>query len=487
MNKKEESKKSISVNAVFNVIYKLLNALFPLITATYVARVLLPAGVGKVSYAQNIVMYFTYIAALGLPTYGTREIAKRRGEEIGRNRIFTELFLINAISTSCCVIIYYSFVSLYSDFTENRLLHYVAGIAIILNYINVDWVYQGFEEYKYIAIRSMIIKCVSVVSIFVFVRNQDDFVIYALIHCLATAGNYVFNIFHLHKYIKFDFKNIKITQHLKPLFTLLSASIAIELYTLLDTTMLGALCSDDVVGYYSNAIKTVKIVITVLAAVISVMLPRLSWYYDNHEMRKFNVLTENVIKVLFMLAVPSAIGVLGLSGMMMPVLFGKAFIPAVPTLRILSILIIPIPFSTLFGTQILCAVNQEKKMLIAVMCGAISNICMNTILIPLYQQNGAAIASVISECLVAIIEIVFVKKVLNIHIKIGFYNSCIISTVTMLFAITLTNKLALGDFLGLFVSFVVGCIAYLGTMLLTKNEGIMIFLNTLKTRSMIQK
>lgn len=483
----KESGKSISVNATFNVIYKLLNALFPLITATYVARVLLPDGVGKVSYAQNIVMYFTYVAALGLPTYGTREIAKRHDQIDDRNKAFTELFLINFISTTCCVIVYYSLVTLFPAFAENRMLHYVAGIAIILNYINVDWVYQGFEEYRYIAIRSMIIKCVSVAAIFIFVRTKEDFIIYALIHCLATAGNYVFNILNLRKYIKFEFSKIDIVQHFKPLFTLLSASIAIELYTLLDTTMLGALCTDEIVGYYTNAMKTVKIVITVLAAVISVMLPRLSWYYDNNQMEKFKSLTRNVIKVLFALAIPSALGVFGLSAMMMPVLFGKAFIPAVSTLKILCFLMIPIPFSTLLGAQILCAINQEKKMLIAVVCGAASNISMNAILIPLYQQNGAAIASVISECIVVLVEIFFVKKYMKIGINIKYYMTCLASAIIMLLMINVSNLLPLTDFIKLCVSFVIGGMTYLACMFLMKNEGITLLISKIKRKNTLSE
>ena len=254
-----DRKKSIATNAIFNVLYKLLNALFPLITATYVSRVILPEGVGKVAYAQNVVMYFTYIAALGLPTYGTREIAREKSSVRNRNRVFSELFTINFISTSLCVIAYIILINAFGGFAEDKTLHYVAGIAIILNYINVDWVYQGFEEFKYISIRSMIVKTISVVAIFIFVRKKEDFVIYALIHCLAVAGNNLFNIIHLRKFVKLDFSDVILGKHFKPLLILLSSSIAIELYTLVDTTMLGAICTKEIVGYYSNAMKLERI------------------------------------------------------------------------------------------------------------------------------------------------------------------------------------------------------------------------------------
>ena len=80
-------------NSVYNVIYKLLDALFPLVSAAYVGRVLMSDGVGKVAYAQNIAQYFVLAASLGIPNYGIREIARRRRMRSRQRNFFRLSFL----------------------------------------------------------------------------------------------------------------------------------------------------------------------------------------------------------------------------------------------------------------------------------------------------------------------------------------------------------------------------------------------------------
>ena len=103
------SKKSLSKNSIFYLIYTVLNVLFPFLTGVYVARVLLPDAIGEVAYAQNIAQYFVVFAFLGLPTYGLREIAKARDDKQELNKLYSELLSINFISTTI-------FLSIYSHF-----------------------------------------------------------------------------------------------------------------------------------------------------------------------------------------------------------------------------------------------------------------------------------------------------------------------------------------------------------------------------------
>ena len=96
------TEKSLSKNAFYNVVYKCLNVLFPLVSIMYVSRVLLPTGVGRVASAQNIIAYFVILASLGLPIYGVKKIAEFRDNKKECSKVFSELFIINAISTLLC-------------------------------------------------------------------------------------------------------------------------------------------------------------------------------------------------------------------------------------------------------------------------------------------------------------------------------------------------------------------------------------------------
>ncbi len=454
------SEKSVLKNGFYNVVYKLLNAIYPLVIASYLARTLLPEGIGKVSYAQNIVMYFTIIAALGLPVYGTREIAKIRENSIETSRLFTELFSVNMLSTTICTVAYYAVVLFVPFFASERLLYIVAGLLIPLNYLNVDWYYQGCEEFKYIALRSISIKVLSIAAIFLFVNDVSDYIIYALIHCIVFAGNYIFNMFGLRGRIKPALKGISLKRHTKPLLILLATSVAIELYTLLDTTMLGIICSDEIVAYYSYAMKVSKIILTVIVAISAVLLPKLSYYSHNDSKKEFDAMVSKGVMIFILMSLPCTVGLFMVSQDLIPVLFGEAFLPATVTSQILSLLIVPITFSTFFGSQVLCSVGKEKKMLIAVCVGAAVNIALNIILIPRYEQNGAAIASVISEMLVLIVDIIFTVKIVKIKIDFSQVVKIIIALCSMALVVWIVQYHALASILSLIISVVSGALVY---------------------------
>lgn len=458
--------KSLVSNYIFNTIYTLLNILFPLITTSYISRVLLADGVGKVSFAANIVSYFLVIAQLGVPRYGPREIAKKREFKEEQNNIFWEIFLINFISTFFMVVLYYISIINISAFNENRLLMLIMGLSLVFNFINVDWFYTGMEEYKYITIRSIFIKLVSLVCLFIFVKSKEDFWVYGLIQCCGIGGNYLFNIFNLRRFIKRPTVKLNLRRHMKSIIILLSMTIAVELYAQLDTTMIGLLCTDANVGYYTNPMRMIKIIIGVVTSLSTVLLPRLSWYYERGDIDKVNSIVNIALKLVIYIAFPACLGVILIAKPMILVLFGGSFNPSILTIRILAFLIPVIAIGNLFGTQILMIVNKEKKLLYSVTIGAGINIILNIFLIPNFQQNGAALASVIAETIVMITQYIFAKKYVKLNINIKFLIKTIIALLGMMFildiryiysssVIELLIKIGLGGIIYIVISFII--------------------------------
>ena len=197
---KKMKEKSLIKNALFNVSYKLLSVLFPLITISYASRILGASGIGTISSAQNLVTYFSTIAALGIPSYGVRAISQNRKNENNKNKTFSELFTINFVMSIIAFICYVLFI--FGTSQQNMLLSLVFSSIVFFNIFNIEWLYQGMEEYVYIAIRSFIIKIISVVLLFIFVKDIYDIEIYALIICFGTIGNYILNVLNLKKYVK---------------------------------------------------------------------------------------------------------------------------------------------------------------------------------------------------------------------------------------------------------------------------------------------
>ena len=408
--------KSIIHNSLYNVMYKGFTVIFPLFTSIYTSHVLLADGVGKVSYANTVAGYFSILAALGIPNYGIKAIAQNNDTIIDRSQIFWELFTINVISTSLCSFCYYFLVNASPYFYDRRTLFNISGLIILLNYFNVDWLFQGLEHYKYIAIRGTIIRIVSFIMVIIFVRDQNDYLVYALLLCVAIAGNYLVNFINIKKYVIIIHNNLNIQRHLKSISILVGSTIATEIYTMLDTIMIEYYYGERYVGLYTNVSRLVRVVYSICMALVATLYPRLSYLIKNGMRNEYNALLSRGLQIILVISVPCILGIVILSNDIIVVLFGNSFIEASITLRILSVLILIFSFAYLMGHIFLISLGAEKYILEATIIGALINMGLNMLLIPLYKHNGAAIASVLSEITVTFIMIKKAKKSFSIKL-----------------------------------------------------------------------
>ena len=429
---------------------------------------------GDVSSAQNLVSYFVMIASLGIPSYGVRVIAQMRSNKEKCNRTFTELFVINLISSGVATLIY--FVSIISIGTLDRLktLNYIFSILIIFNVFNIDWVYQAMEEYKYIAYRSFVIKIISLIMLICFVKSKNDILIYAGIVCFGTVGNYILNMFQLKKYVRFNFKELKIGKHMIPVLIFFASVIAVELYSMIDVTMLTYMTNSVSVGYYTNASKIIKTFSGTITAIGAVLLPRLSIYYAEEKMEDFKNVVNEMIRTILILTIPASVGICFVAKDIVLFMFGKEFLPSTQIIQILSPLIVFMSLSGGIGAQILQTTNHERKYLAAVCAGAVMNLVLNFILIPLYKQNGAAIASTITEAVVTVVMFLQCTKIMTPQIEKRFVGEVLVAVATMIggvFVCQILTKEA-NIISRLVIEVVIGSIVYLGILLVLKNEEI---------------
>ena len=410
MKSKIESEKSIAKNSVYYLIYNVLNVIFPLVTGIYVARILLPSYIGEVAYAQNISTYCVILAFLGIPTYGMREVAKYRKNIDSVKKIHSELLVINFISTSIVLLFYLIFIFTIPSFKNNYVLYLITGISIVLNYLNNSWLFQGLEEFKYICVRNIIFKVLLFVLLVVFVRKKDDYIIYALISSVGSVGAYFLNIIYASKRIGFCFKHLELRKHLKPIFFLVVVNLAIEIYTLVDVTMLGFFCEKEHVAFYTYGSKIYKVLLQIINTFTVVIVPKMSLYYANGQTKDFNNLLSKTLKILIILSVPSIIGIYFVSDFLVIKLYGEAYVTSITVIKILSFNLLISPVGYLLGSRVMLATNNEKKMILPVVIGCVINVIGNLILIPIYKEIGAALASVFSELVVASVYVWFSKK-----------------------------------------------------------------------------
>ena len=475
-------KKSIVKNSMYNMIYKGFTALFPVVTMTYISKILLADGVGAISYANTIVAYFVLLASLGLPFYGVKIIAQNRDSKKKLNTAFLELFLINTIFNSICIVLYYFIINKFSFFRDKVELLNIFGLMLIFNYFNIDWFYQGVEEYSYIASRSIIIKLISFVMMILIVKSSDDLYKYAIILSLATAGNYVLNAINLRKYLSLNFEKINIIKHLKPNFILFFSAIAQELYSTVDIIMLESFFGYASVGCYSNTVKVIKMVYTLVIAIIATFYPRISKYIRDNQNEKVDELLTLGTKIILMISIPGAIGIAMTSSYSVPVFLGNSFMSSINIMKILSVMIITLSISYLLGHVVLMALGKEKQILKCTLVGASINCLLNLLIIPIWNENGAAIASVISEVVVMIMFVWTVKKYIKIKVSFEFIYSLILSCLSMIVYIFIISLLKLNLLLSLVIMIFGGSIIYIVSMFLFKNETILYFFEILNKK-----
>lgn len=393
--------KSIKKNFLYNILLNISSVIFPLITAPYVSRVLEPNGVGINNFANTYAGYFALVALLGIPTYGVREVAKLRDNKKELSKLISQLMSIATITTLGVSTVYLFTIAIVGQLTVNYLLFIIAGFAIYLAPFKINWYYQGIEEFGFITFRSLVIRTISLICLFIFVRDKDDLIIYVSLNVLGGVIADVWNFVKMWKsgiHPRFTFKGLK--PHLSPLLVLFASSIAISIYTVLDTIMLGFMTDYEEVGYYANAMHMTKIIVTAVTSLSLVAVPRVSYYMKNNDIDNINHLVNKSFSIVSFLTFPAALGLACIASPFVPLFFGMKFIGSVLPLMILSFLIIAIGLNNLTGVQILIGMGFDKLFLYCVLAGTISNFFMNCFLIPLFGAVGASIASLFAETII---------------------------------------------------------------------------------------
>lgn len=397
-----KEKRSLATNAVFNTFYRMLDIIFPLISSGYVARMLTPEGVGRYAAAANNVSYFVLLGSLGIQAYAIRETAKRRDDKKARDKLFSEMLVVNAVLTMAAIFIFIACLVLTGLFSSDKLLYFVCGFAVIINFINVDWYFQGTEEFKLIAIRSFVVKLLGLIAVIVFIHSPEDVYKYALISVLSGLAYHLFNIVYASRRVVVSFRDINIQPHIKSLVFLALCTVSTELYARMDITMLGIMDKDASVAYYSYAQKIVGLIIATAIAITAVFLPRLSYYFAA-DRAKFNKLTKFGADLMIFISFPACLGIAAVASPLITLWLGEGYSDAVNCLAVLAFMIPLKCIGDIICYQVMMCAGKESYLMISYLITMAVNFVNNLILIPRFGAFGASIASLISEILVFVL------------------------------------------------------------------------------------
>lgn len=386
---------SVKVNYILNLINTGTQMLFPLITFPYVCRVIEADGIGQINFFQSIISYISLFTCLGIPMYAIREIARDRSDVVQMNRTAMEILLLHSMLT----LVGYAIVAILSltvpQIQVNIPLFLILSLTIFFTAIGCEWFYQGIEDFKYITIRGLIIKTVSVVLLFIFVKSKTDLLYYGCYTVFGVLGGNIFNFFRLRKYIHREniiFSELHIKRHVKPVLKVFSFSVVTSIYLQLNTVLLGFLKNALAVGYFAAATKVMQMLLTMSACLGSVMMPRASHLIAENKEDEFNRLIQKSYDFTLAIALPMTIGLIFCAPSLITALCGVKFEHSILPSQIIAPIILMVAISNVFGIQVLFPKGKINIVTLCCGIGAVADLILNLCLIPFFSYIGTSIA-----------------------------------------------------------------------------------------------
>ena len=428
-------KKSVKANAFFNTFKEFLDLAAPLITFPYVTRMLLPDNLGKVQFATSIVAIFTYFASMGIPLYGVRKIAAVKDDEKERSRVFFSILMIESILIILAYVGFFAAIFTVDKFNKEIALFLILGLKIGLKIFGFEWFFKGMEEYSFMAMRKLIAKIIGIILIFLLINGPEDYILYGVISVTTRFISKIMNFINLKRMVKRVSKSeIDLKEHIRGTFDFFLIFISTKIYKDIDKVMLGFLSTNASVSYYVTANKLVRLIKTLFVAASSVMIPRFSYLIAKGKTQKFESLARKAFSVLFFLPVPAMAGLYILSTEVVLLFGGPKYLPAVMTMRILLPILFLLPLKSFVGKQILVSFGQHRTLVKAVSLATILNVIINFFLIPHYSQDGAAIATLVSEVIIIGYEFMVAFKYMK-NMKLKVYRNIIYILGTLIMSV----------------------------------------------------
>ena len=474
---------SVKVNYILNLINTGTQMLFPLITFPYVCRVIEADGIGQINFFQSIISYISLFTCLGIPMYAIREIARDRSDVVQMNRTAMEILLLHSMLT----LVGYAIVAILCltvpQIQVNIPLFLILSLTIFFTAIGCEWFYQGIEDFKYITIRGLIIKTVSVVLLFIFVKSKTDLLYYGCYTVFGVLGGNIFNFFRLRKYIHREniiFSELHIKRHIKPVLKVFSFSVVTSIYLQLNTVLLGFLKNALAVGYFAAATKVMQMLLTMSACLGSVMMPRASHLIAENKEDEFNRLIQKSYDFTLAIALPMTIGLIFCAPSLITALCGVKFEHSILPSQIIAPIILMVAISNVFGIQVLFPKGKINIVTLCCGIGAVADLILNLCLIPFFSYIGTSIAYLGAEVATTVSMYFIGRKYIPIIYFKKSHLTYALGCVVMALALYGISLLQLPTLTILLLQGCCGVLAYFIILCICKDEMLVQILSKIK-------
>ena len=461
--------KSLGKNIFYSTLLSFFNIVYPLLTASYVSRILGAQNIGILNYSQSVVNFLLVFAMLGISTYGVKEIASVRDNQKEKEKVFSELFFIKFYSSIIVYVFYIFLVFSYNEFSQNFSIFFIMSFLLLANIFNLDWFFIGIEDYKILSVRNVVTKILTFLGIIFFVKNKMDINLYTILLVLGQVLGNIWTFLKVRKEINLKFRNLNYRRHYKPLMVFFFSAFIISIYSMVNGILVGMFSSAEKVAFFNRARQLQMIGITVAGVVINVLIPRVSYYYKNDKEKYYEYLKKS-LNFGYIFSIPLAIILIFLSKEVNIFLGGEEFSQASTALVILSPLIPIVTVGTWIYLQILVPAGMEKLGILSQLIMAIISTILNFLLIPKYHDIGAAISITISETIGPIFLYFILKRKKMIFLTTNSFYKYFLSGLLMIPIIELLRNFIKGNFKIVMLATTTATFIYFIFLLILKEE-----------------
>lgn len=445
-------------NFFLNSSYQVLLIILPIITAPYISRVLGTEGVGIYSFTGANGQYFILFAVLGTATYGNREIAYHQNDKVKRSEIFWGITILSWITASISLLLFLIFIYFNKDYKN---IYIWQSLLILSSLFDISWYFMGREKFSITVTRNFVFKIFTVIAIFTFVKKPSDLALYVAIMCL---GGLISSLslwpFLREEVYPPNIKKLNLKHHLRYTILLFLPTIATQIYIVANRTMIGMMDSITHAGFYQQSDTIIKLALSLVGTIGVVMMPRVANMFSKGNLDGINNSIIKTFNIALGISFGIFFGILAISLKFAPFFFGESFSMVGIIMMIESPIILFIPISNVFGTQYLLPLNRMKEFTLSVTLGAILNIIINLILIPLYGVIGATIATVISELAVTCYQYFLVRKEFKLKKLFGGIWKYLLSGIVMFIIVFVVNQQIEMNIFNLIIQIVIGACIY---------------------------
>ena len=409
---------SIRKNIFYSSILTISGYLFPLLTFPYVTRVLGVANLGICNYVDSIVQYFILFSMMGIGTTAIREVAKAKGNKVLLSRVFSSLLGLNLLFTFISIFILIICSLTIHSLASYKEMLYIGVAKVLFNSLLIEWFYKGLEDFRYITARSLIIRVLYVMAVFILVKSPKDYIVYFSLNVVVVVINALVNLYRSRYFVNFSFRQISFKPFLFPFIALGLYSLLTSLYTSFNVAYLGFTCGEVEVGYYTVSSKLFSLILALFTAFTGVLLPRMSSLATEGKSELFMIFANKSIDALLAFVIPLIVVSINYAPTIVRIVAGNGYEGSILPMKIIMPLMFIIGYEQILVVQILMPLKKDKAILINSFIGALVAVITNFLIVPTYKSIGAAIVWCVSEFIVMIAAQLFVGKCIGFHFPV---------------------------------------------------------------------